>query len=717
MVVCRMALCAAIALALAPSVAAQIPVGSEFRVDTGGVEFPSQGFPTSRAIAMTPAGGFVAAWTTPSDDVAARRFGPGGSPIGAEFIVNSPTAYDSYAEQIATDDAGNFVVVWKNGRASGEIFGQRFGASGNRIGSEFQVNQDTLGWQFLPALAMAPSGEFVIAWSSSYSNSQRVVARRFDSTGTPVGGDFQVHIAGGYGYAAGDADVAMDGTGNFVIVWGAFNNNLSVRGQRFDAAGARQGAEFLASTPPRIAVAPSVDQRRDGSFVLAWVGDDAVDDAAVFARRYDASGQAVGAEFRMNAYTTGNQRLPSVAAQDDGSFLAVWSSNGQDGDDYGIFARAFDESGVGGPEFRVNTETSGRQWSSAVAGNASGNLVIVWANPDASGSDGQKRGQLYASRLMPAALSVDPSAGPTSDGNGVFEAGEEVEIAPSWSNMTLGAQSFAGTATTFTGPGTAGNPSYTIVDANAGYGPVASGATTGCSATGDCYALGITIPAVRPAAHWDAVFREEIAPGGLADPKDWTLHVGESFADVPRSHPFYRFVETLLHNGVTAGCRRGDAASYCPDGRLTRAQMAPLVLLAKEGPSYLPPPCDPPRMFQDVPASDPFCRWIEELARRNVITGCGPQRYCPNRPITREELAVVLVKTLDPAVVPPPCVPPNLYPDVPETSPYCPWIEELAGRGMVADCGGGNYCPADPTRRDEMAEFLTVSFGLTLYGV
>ena len=36
-------------------------------------------------------------------------------------------------------------------------------------------------------------------------------------------------------------------------------------------------------------------------------------------------------------------------------------------------------------------------------------------------------------------------------------------------------------------------------------------------------------------------------------------------------------------------------------------------------------------MFADVPASSPFCRWIEELARRGVVTGCGGGNYCPRR--------------------------------------------------------------------------------------
>ena len=69
--------------------------------------------------------------------------------------------------------------------------------------------------------------------------------------------------------------------------------------------------------------------------------------------------------------------------------------------------------------------------------------------------------------------------------------------------------------------------------------------------------------------------------------------------------------------------------------------MSVFVLAAKEGAGYLPPACATP-VFTDVPASSPFCRWIEELVRRGVVSGCAPQRYCPADPVTREQMSVFL---------------------------------------------------------------------------
>jgi hypothetical protein len=307
-------------------------------------------------------------------------------------------------------------------------------------------------------------------------------------------------------------------------------------------------------------------------------------------------------------------------------------------------------------------------------------------------------------------MDVDGVDGPTSDGNGVFEPDETVRVAPAWFNSVEQPLSAAGLAESFTGP--AGNGvSYALIDPVADYGTIAAGSTANCVTTGDCYALDITQGGSRPVPHWDARFAEVLEPTTLSEANEWTLHVGDSFQDVPRSNPYYRSVETLLHSGVTAGCAAGQ---YCPAGPATREQMAVFVLKAKEGAAYTPPACTVSAFF-DVPASSPFCPYIRELFNRGVVSGCAPALYCPTNPVSREQVAVFLLRTLDPALSPPACTTP-MFADVPASSPFCRWIEELARRGITSGCGGGNYCPTQPVSREQMAVFLTATFGLQLYG-
>jgi hypothetical protein len=78
-------------------------------------------------------------------------------------------------------------------------------------------------------------------------------------------------------------------------------------------------------------------------------------------------------------------------------------------------------------------------------------------------------------------------------------------------------------------------------------------------------------------------------------------------------------------------------------------------------------------------------------------------------------MAAFVLKALEPTATPPACTTP-IFSDVPADSPFCRWIEELARRGVVSGCASGRFCPAGPVTREQMAVFLTGAFGLTLYG-
>lgn len=90
--------------------------------------------------------------------------------------------------------------------------------------------------------------------------------------------------------------------------------------------------------------------------------------------------------------------------------------------------------------------------------------------------------------------------------------------------------------------------------------------------------------------------------------------------------------------------------------------------------------------------------------------------YCPDANVTREQMAVFLLRTLEgPSYVPPDCTVPT-FNDVPCSSPFARWIEELVRRQITAGCGGGAYCPTNPLPRGQMAVFLTATFSLRLNG-
>ncbi len=335
---------------------------------------------------------------------------------------------------------------------------------------------------------------------------------------------------------------------------------------------------------------------------------------------------------------------------------------------------------------------------------------------------------------IPIGLAVDPTVNFYANGNGVFEPGEVVALQTSWKNITHTGISATGQVATLSGPAPG---AYFLTDDLASYGSLSPGGTAGCAAAFDCYAASITQPTTRPSTHWDASLDESLS---TADGKVWSVHLGNSFADVLRTHPFYTKIETLLHNGVTGGC---SPTAYCPSQTVTRDQMA--IFLAKvvaqgvaniptrgkiDGNSY---DCSPggASLFTDVQPTDPFCKHVHYLAYWGVTKGCTTSQFCPSAQIDRGSMAAFLVRGfLGGSVVPTvrnadpvtgrsyncqPATANVFFTDVPQTHPFCAPIHYLWARGFIGGCGADTYCPAGLVTRDAMAKFLANTFDLKLY--
>jgi Tol biopolymer transport system component len=117
------------------------------------------------------------------------------------------------------------------------------------------------------------------------------------------------------------------------------------------------------------------------------------------------------------------------------------------------------------------------------------------------------------------------------------------------------------------------------------------------------------------------------------------------FEDVP-SYYATPWIEQLYHDGVTGGCSLVPL-KYCPNSNVTRGQMAIFLLRAKFGREYQPPAYE--GLFEDVPQTHFAARWIEQLYREGVTAGCSvtPMKYCPERAVTRADMAVFLVRNFE----------------------------------------------------------------------
>jgi hypothetical protein len=312
-----------------------------------------------------------------------------------------------------------------------------------------------------PSVASDAVGRFVVVWAAWPSpngdtSGYGIVGQRYDAMGARQGGEFSVNsTTTGY---QGRPAVASDASGNFVVVWhsravgGPWNPSpFDVFGQRYDSAGAAVGAEFrVNSYTTGDQSAPAVASHADGSFLVAWSGNtDGSFYPDVFAQRYDSSGQPQGSEFRVNTYTTRSQAVPSATVDADGNVVIVWSSYRQDGSSYGVFGQRYDAAGVArGGEFQINTYTTGRQGSLtlcslSVASSSDGGFVVVW---DSSGQDGLSSavfGRRYDSSGAPRGPEFRVNASTAGHGTGAIAAQPDGGFVVAWESWGIFGQRFS----------------------------------------------------------------------------------------------------------------------------------------------------------------------------------------------------------------------------------------------------------------------------------
>ncbi|VAV93348.1 FIG01023050: hypothetical protein, partial [hydrothermal vent metagenome] len=364
------------------------------------VNTTTNGFQTQPAVTGVGPNGFITAWTDNSQvgdtDIRAGHFDIA-LPHRGEFVANTTTSGNQTLPDVATVSSGGFVITWQDGSSTGgdalgsAIRAQLFDAAGALQGAELLVNTTTIGSQTTPNVAALNGGGFVITWTSADTSLGGIWAQLFDAAGAKQGAEFPVNTITNRSQI-NPTVVALTG-GGFVIAWGDDSGTSSsptsfdVRAQLFNASGTKLGAEFLVNTTTagnqqRAAIAALTD----GGFVIAW--DDV---SSVLAQRYDASGIAKGIEFQVNTTTANNQKFASIAALADGGFVIAWDDNSQSGgdtDNSAIRAQRYDEDSTAqGGEFLVNTTTVSIQGVPDIAALGGGGFVVSWQDNSQSGDD------------------------------------------------------------------------------------------------------------------------------------------------------------------------------------------------------------------------------------------------------------------------------------------------------------------------------------------
>jgi hypothetical protein len=415
--------------------------GARATAQDGGVPFQVNTFTTNQqrqpSVSADAGGGFIAAWQSATQDGAddaaiARAFLASGAPRTGEVQANTEPVGPQYEPAVAAVPDGGFFVVWTDGFVPGEdVWLRRFAANGLPLGVDLPVNTTTFATQRAPSIDADADGNVVVVWESRNNildNNWTIFARRYNTAGLPLTGQIPVSQT-----TAGEQRrpvVALDPLGNFVVTWYALGRDGSghaVLARLFDAAGNALGDEFLVNqSTAGDQWWPRVDRDAQGRFLVAWQDGTASQHghdgslAGIFARRFNAAGQALGDEFRVNTTTSWFQERPAAALAPDGRGMIVWQS-GHEGD-YGVFAQRYDASGAAfGTETRVNTVGPGHQLEPAVTAQPGGGFVVAWAQQQSGSTWHDVWARLY------------PAFGSGGSGDLIFEDGFESGDFSRWS--------------------------------------------------------------------------------------------------------------------------------------------------------------------------------------------------------------------------------------------------------------------------------------------
>jgi hypothetical protein len=171
------------------------------------------------------------------------------------------------------------------------------------------------------------------------------------------------------------------------------------------------------------------------------------------------------------------------------------------------------------------------------------------------------------------------------------------------------------------------------------------------------------------------------------------------FSDVVSGTWAYDFIMALRDSGITGGCA-DNPPRFCPDSPITRGQMAVFIETSL---GNQPNTCT--GRFLDVHTTNNFCGYIERLAADGISAGCSVDRFCPNEPVTRGQMAVFIEAAL--GKTPNTCA--GRFTDVPIGHQFCGFVERLLEDGITGGCGENRYCPDSPVTRAEMAVFLVAA--------
>ncbi len=243
--------------------------------------------------------------------------------------------------QIAIDANGNALAVWNrfDGGSRNNIWANRYTAATNAWGTAVLIETGNAGTAENPTIAVDANGNGVALWNYFDGARYDVMAANYVAA-TGTWGPAAISLTASAG-SAGDMRVAFDASGNAIAVWDQAKANgigSDIWANRY-TPGAGWGTAALIETNDagsagfaRIAVDGS------GNALVVWRHEEGFTRADIWANRYTA-GVGWGTAALIETDNAGSALRPQIAVDGSGNAIAVWDQF--DGNHQGIWANSF----------------------------------------------------------------------------------------------------------------------------------------------------------------------------------------------------------------------------------------------------------------------------------------------------------------------------------------------------------------------------------------
>ncbi|MBN2104219.1 hypothetical protein JW835_09290 [bacterium] len=225
---------------------------------------------------INASGDFVVVWRSDQSDQAsvyAQRFNGCAEPVGGNLMItDSPTSTSQNEPQVALENNGSYLVVWRSSPNQGDdIMGQYVNAQNIKSGDNQIINDDlNQSDQNAPAVSSDGDGRFVVVWEDNRNGSMDVYGQILNS-GIKAGANFSVH--GNIDLYQGDPSVDMNPLGQFVAAWHDNRDQIArIYLQKIDADMTKDGPEIsLESKPGAIQKEPHLSFSAAGWIAVSWL--------------------------------------------------------------------------------------------------------------------------------------------------------------------------------------------------------------------------------------------------------------------------------------------------------------------------------------------------------------------------------------------------------------------------------------------------------------